>query len=104
MKNLPNKIFVVVCILGLLYCSPENETTNIPEKGSLQFSFSLENNSGGRITDEVILPDIVYAVISIENDVGDLVIDSKKIELFKLNDDYITTPIALVSSQASSFG
>ena len=83
-----SSIYILFSIL--LFTCQQNEIT--PD-GEFEFSFTLNQLSGGRISSDVA--DAHSVLVSIDRIDGTNVLNRKQIALFKFTDTYITEPIAL---------
>lgn len=89
-----SKCLLVTLALSLLTCEPEERIS--PEtSGSLLLGIELPENSAfaGRIAAN----DKLSILITIENESGEITLDQEVLKLIKLNKEYVTKPISLIS-------
>jgi len=94
MKNL--KIFITaLTLLSIFFVSCEKENTSDPNaKGELLLSFqNKESINGLKSYNLEEVP--ARLLISIKNENGELILTNERVELFKFNDEYISTVIPL---------
>ncbi|UCH14671.1 MAG: LamG domain-containing protein [Bacteroidales bacterium] len=92
-----NIIIVVLCLIVLNTCDEDVAFGDIKYKGKVSFSASLINgNTGLKSTGCDDLDKIAAAIVDIENEKGELVYDTERIEFYKFNDDYISDELSLV--------
>lgn len=89
-----SKCLLVTLALGLFTCEP-NERITPETSGSLLLGIELPETSqdNGRISAN----DKLSILITIENEAGVTILDQEVLKLTKLNKEYITKPISLLS-------
>ena len=87
-------IFFSLAVLFLLAsCNKKNDPVSTEvEKGSIEFSFTT---SSTELKSANNLEDVSSIMVTLEDVTGNIVIENKKIKLFKFNDSYTSEPMEL---------
>lgn len=84
--------YVLVIALGLFGIACENEEPSVKKSGRITFSFSKKEMTGGRTQTSGTPTSIV---LNVENPAGQIVLESKKLQLFGFGDNYVTENVML---------
>jgi len=100
MKIKKKLFFVLLLVFTVLNQSCKNDqSVSLPEKQNVTFSFGQKvselQSSGGFKAKSSDKQDARYVVVTIQNANGDVVYDSKKMELFNFNGTYISESLTL---------
>jgi hypothetical protein len=93
MKNILRALIFISISLVALNCTNDE---SMPVQGKVQFALAITSSSadGGRVLSQSF-PDGSYISLSIETASGSSVYSFKKVDLIKLGDGYVTSPLAL---------
>lgn len=87
---------LVILIVSLLYSSCNNKEEVYLQKVTFSFeNKSLANVSGLRKVATTEKTDARYLLITVENEKGEKIYDTKKIELYQFNGSFVSDPISL---------
>lgn len=89
-KSIGNVVYLGLLILLTTSCKKEEEV--VKQKGEVTFTFSALDNSGSRELEDY---PVVAVLLSIEDAAGNNVYTLEEVELYKLNGQYVSKPLAL---------
>ncbi|HEX2937082.1 MAG TPA: LamG domain-containing protein [Bacteroidales bacterium] len=92
--NQSGKSLLLLTLLVLLISSCKKDKTESNVQGQAEFSVSLSQLKS-TLTD-TIASNLTYVVVSIEDNKGNVVKNSEKIELYNMQGNYISKPLGLV--------